>query len=104
MYPEATFLRNLEINGSEAAEIGLVTHVSDSPRDAALELAREIAGKSPNAIRSAKTLLQESRAIDHSAGLELEARLQASLIGRPNQKEAVLSNIEKRAASYEDPA
>ena len=100
---ELTFTGRV-ISGSEAAEIGLVTHVSDSPRDAALELAREIAGKSPSAIRAAKTLLQESRAVDHSAGLELEARLQTSLIGRPNQKEAVLSNIEKRTASYEDPA
>lgn len=100
---ELTFTGRI-VSGSEAAELGLVTHVSETPLEAALEMAHEIAGKSPSAIRTAKQLLQESRGVDGSAGLELEARLQASLIGGSNQKEAVLSNIEKRAASYEDPA
>lgn len=100
---ELTFTGRI-VSGSEAAEIGLVTRVSETPREAALEMAHEIAGKSPSAIRTAKQLLRESRGVDHSAGLQIEARLQASLIGGSNQKESVLSNIEKRAASFEDPA
>lgn len=99
---ELTFTGRV-VSGEEAAEIGLVTHVSENPRESALELAREIAGKSPHAIRSAKDLLEQSRTIDPKEGLRLEASRQAELIGRPNQKEAVLSNIEKREPSYEDP-
>jgi hypothetical protein len=35
--------------------------------------------------------------------LRLEARLQAGLIGKPNQVEAVRANMEKRTASFDDP-
>ena len=34
--------------------------------------------------------------------IELEEKLQVGLIGTPNQKEAVMSNFEKRAANYKD--
>ena len=36
-------------------------------------------------------------------GLRLEEKLQRSLLGRPNQIEAVRSNLEKRTARFEDP-
>jgi enoyl-CoA hydratase/carnithine racemase len=91
------------ISGSEAAELGIATHVSDTPREAALELAREIAGKSPDAIRAAKRLLNDAPYADLRAGLQAEAKLQRGLMGRPNQVEAVQSNIGKRAPVFEDP-
>ena len=91
------------VSGSEAVALGLATHVCDDPLDAALDLAREIALRSPDAIRSTKKLLDASGYGSTAEGLDLEARLQAGLLGTPNQKEAVLSNLEKRAPRYRDP-
>jgi enoyl-CoA hydratase/carnithine racemase len=91
------------ISGAEAAELGIATHVSDTPREAALEFAREIAGRSPDAIRAAKRLLNESDQVGVEEGLRLEAQLQATLIGRPNQIEAIQANLEGRAPDFRDP-
>ena len=91
------------LSGSEAAALGLATHVSDTPHEAALELAREIAGKSPSAIRAGKQLLDASGLLDLEAGLRLEERLQSSLMGKPNQVESVRANAEKREPKFTDP-
>jgi len=90
------------VEGPEAVELGLATRVSERPLDDALELATTIASKSPSAIRASKQLLNETRDLDTAAGLALEAKLQTGLIGRPNQIEAVRSNLEKRPPKYED--
>jgi len=92
------------VSGGEAAALGLVTQVCDDPLEAAREMARSIAAKSPDAIRAAKQLLDASGLVDLDTGLRLEAELQASLIGSPNQIESVKANLEKREARYEDPA
>lgn len=92
-----------EISGEEALHLGLATRVVAEPYAAALELARDIAGRSPDAIRAAKRLLNESVLLDRKAGLRLEANLQRSLIGTPNQLEAVMANIQKRSPSFADP-
>ncbi|UYN95789.1 MAG: crotonase/enoyl-CoA hydratase family protein [Enhydrobacter sp.] len=89
-------------DGAEARELGFVTRVVDDPRAAALETAREIAGKSPDAIRAAKRLLNDAVAVDAAAGLMTESVEQQKLIGSPNQLEAVLSNLQKRAPNYRD--
>jgi len=99
---ELTFTGRV-VSGTEAVELGLATHLSDTPREAALEMAREIASKSPHAIRAAKKLLNESGLTDVATGLALEASLQMSLIGRPNQVEAVKANMEKRPPHFTDP-
>lgn len=90
------------LSGTEAKELGLVTHVVDDPLAAALELAAEIASKSPDAIRRAKTLFEESWFADERAGLELESVLQTELIGSPNQVEAIQANFQKRAPQFQD--
>ena len=46
--------------GKEAKELGLATRVSEKPLEDALALAAEIASKSPDAIRAAKRLLNET--------------------------------------------
>ena len=92
------------ISGSEAHELGLATRVSDCPLDDALELAREIASKSPAAIRAGKKLLNASVQVGLEEGLRLEAKLQADLIGSPNQVEAVRANLEKRPPAFQDPS
>ncbi|WP_312166127.1 crotonase/enoyl-CoA hydratase family protein [Phenylobacterium sp.] len=88
--------------GEEAARIGLATRVCADPRAEALALAAEIAGKSPTAIRAAKRLLDMTLDADQHAILKAESVEQAALIGSPNQVEAVMSNLQKRAAAYAD--
>jgi len=90
------------VEGPEAVELGLATRVSERPLDDALELAATIASKSPSAIRADKRLLNETRNMDVAGGLALEAELQVGLIGKPNQIEAVRSNLEKRPPKFED--
>jgi enoyl-CoA hydratase/carnithine racemase len=92
---ELTFTGRV-LSGEDAKELGLVTHVSDDPLAHAMELAREIAGKNPDAIRAGKQLLETSWHADERTGLELESSLQMALIGSDNQKEAVMANFEKR--------
>jgi enoyl-CoA hydratase/carnithine racemase len=67
-----------------------------------MELAREIASKSPSAIRAGKRLLNEAVQGSLGAGLALEADIQRTLIGQPNQVEAVKANLENRDPSFED--
>lgn len=98
---ELTFTGRI-LSGTEAHQLGLVTHVVDDPLASALELAREIAGKSPDAIRAGKKLLEESWRADERTGLELESKLQMDLIGTPNQVEAVKANFENRPPEFKD--
>jgi enoyl-CoA hydratase/carnithine racemase len=99
---ELTFTGRV-ISGTEAVELGLATRVEADPRSAALEAAAAIAAKSPDAIRSAKQLLDASGVVSVVEGLQLEEKLQRGLIGRANQVESVRANLEKRAPRFEDP-
>ena len=53
-------------------------------------------------MRANKRLLNAAVAIDAAAGLMMESVEQQKLIGSPNQLEAILSNLQKRAANYKD--
>jgi enoyl-CoA hydratase/carnithine racemase len=88
------------LSGTEAAELGVVTHVADDPLAAAQELAAEIARRSPDAMRAAKRLYDTSWHGPVEAGLLLETELQVGLIGSPNQIEAVRSGMAKEPASF----
>ncbi|MEV4678510.1 MULTISPECIES: crotonase/enoyl-CoA hydratase family protein [Actinomadura] len=96
---ELTFTGRM-VSGEDAARIGLATRVAADPRAAATDLAREIAGNSPDAVQSAKRLL--NRAADHDlAGQFLEeSRALGALRGSPNQVEAVRAYFEKRPPSF----
>lgn len=99
-------LRDLTYTGrifsaQEAMTYGLATRICDDPRAAALEAAREIAGKSPDAIRAAKRLLN-NLSVDPSPALLAESVEQQKLIGSANQTEAVRANLEKRAPKFAD--
>ena len=98
---ELTFTGRV-ISGEEAVSLGLATRTSAKPREDALALAAEIAGKSPDAVRAAKKLLQEAWQGTVAEGLQLEEALQRSLIGKPNQLEAVKANFEKGAPKFAD--
>ena len=91
------------LSGNEAQKLGLVTQVAEDPHAQAMSMAREIAGKSPDAIRAAKQLFETAWHADAKTGLELEAELQAGLIGTANQREAIAANFAKRAPEFNDP-
>jgi len=87
-------------SGEEAFQYGFATRVCADPRAEALATAREIAAKSPDAIRAAKRILNDAVQVDPKTGLTQESVEQGRLIGSPNQVEAVMSNLQKRAAVY----
>ena len=90
------------ISGSEALGLGLITAVKEDPLTAAIELAGEIASRSPQAIRAIKNLFDESWHPETERSLRLEAGLQSSLMGAPNQLEAVQANVQKRKPEFDD--
>jgi enoyl-CoA hydratase/carnithine racemase len=99
-------LRELTYTGrvfsaQEALSYGLATRICEDPRAAALEVALEIAQKSPDAIRAAKRLLN-NLSVDPGPALLAESVEQTKLIGAPNQTEAVRANIQKRAPRFTD--
>lgn len=98
---ELTFTGRI-FTGEEALKLGLATRVSTDPHGDALKLAEEIASKSPDAIRAGKRLFNLAADADQKAILFDETKEQVGLIGSPNQVEAVMSNLQKRAASYAD--
>src|SRR5437879_5201098 len=99
-------LRELTYTGrifsaQEALSYGLATRICDDPRAAAFEVAREIAGKSAEAIRAAKRMLN-NLSVDPGPALLADSVQKMNLPGRPNQLEAVRANIEKRAPRFAD--
>jgi enoyl-CoA hydratase/carnithine racemase len=96
---ELTFTGRV-VEAEEALQLGLVTSVNENPRDAALEMAAAIAKRNPNAITYGKYLLDNTWHGDEYEGLKAEERLQAKILKTPNQIEAVMSELEGRAANY----
>ncbi len=91
------------LSGSDAKEAGFVTSLSDDPLETAQALAREIAGRSPDAIRAFKRLVNDSWQNDAAASMRREAELQLAIMGGANQTEAVAANMQKRAPDFGDP-
>ncbi len=98
---ELTFTGRV-FSGEEAFAYGLATRVCADPRAEALAVAREIAGRNPDAIRAAKRLLNAAPTSDPAVGLKEESREQIALIGSPNQVEAVMANLQKRPPAFVD--
>jgi enoyl-CoA hydratase/carnithine racemase len=90
-------------SGEEAHSLGLVTRVASEPLAAATELARAIAARSPDAVRRAKRLYDESWTAGADQSLALEAELQLELIGSPNQLAAVAAGVDGSPAEFADP-
>jgi enoyl-CoA hydratase/carnithine racemase len=89
-------------NGAEAVSLGVATRVCADPHGDAMALAREIAGRNPHAIRAAKRLFAVAADADPATILKAESVEQGALIGSPNQIEAVMSAMEKRAGTFAD--
>lgn len=69
--------------------------------DTALDLAREIAGKSPSAMRLQKEAISLSERMDPSMGYHVEQLFTAILSGHPHAKEAAAAFLEKRKPNFE---
>lgn len=89
-------------DGNEALRLGLATRVCADPHADALALARQIAERSPKAVRAAKRLLDMSADADARQILLAESQEQAKLIGSAEQTEAVAARLQKRAGRFVD--
>jgi len=89
-------------SAEEAVTLGFATRVAADPLAEALQMAHDIARKSPDAIRAGKRLL--NAAMSHGAAdlLLAESIEQKALIGSFNQAEAVRANMERRAPRFRD--
>ena len=74
------------LSGTDAKAVGLVSHVADDPMAKALELANEIAGRSPDAVLAAKRVLNAMVSQPDSDTLALEKRWQRRLLLGKNFK------------------
>lgn len=92
-----------EVFGAEAAlGWGFVTEIAEDPLARALALAAEIAARSPEAVRAAKRLIGETALMAPGDALLAESAAQEGLLGKPNQIEAVMAGMEKRAPDFRD--
>ncbi len=88
------------VSAEQALAWGLVTEIADDPVQAAQDLAAEIAGKSPSAIRTAKALITSGETLDDAALLLEESRVQIDLIGKPDQMEVIAAQMQGRAPVF----
>ncbi|MDF7777595.1 crotonase/enoyl-CoA hydratase family protein [Sphingomonas sp. AOB5] len=89
-----------EFGAEEAQAFGFVTRLAGDPHAEAMALARAIAGRNPQAVRAAKRLAGHEG--DAAAILMAESLEQAALLRTPNQMEAVMANMQKRAPVFSD--
>jgi enoyl-CoA hydratase/carnithine racemase len=93
---------NREFSGTEALGLGFATYVDENPHAKAMAIAQDIANRNPEAMREAKALFNEFADLDEDAILIAESIRQARVIRTPNQIEAVMAGMQKRAASFSD--
>jgi enoyl-CoA hydratase/carnithine racemase len=93
---------NREFSGAEAEKIGLATYVELDPLAKANAIAEIIANKNPHAIRAAKRLSAGMIERETDAILLEESIEQHAVIRSPNQVEAVMAAMAKRAPDFQD--
>ena len=87
-------------DGNEALQLGLVTKVSKEPLIAAKEYAELLLKKSPDVLKGAKRLIDQSWVAPNGEGLKIESDIQGSIMGYENNMEAVMATIQKRPARF----
>ncbi|WP_170443489.1 crotonase/enoyl-CoA hydratase family protein [Ruegeria arenilitoris] len=88
------------IGAAQAADWGLVTSLSDDPLTEAIALAEDIAGRSPSAIRAAKRLIEVAETKSRAEVLLAESAEQVELIGKPDQMEVVMAQMQGRKPEF----
>lgn len=92
-----------DFDDHEALRLGLATEPADDPVARAEEIARVLLTRSPDAVRTIKPLALSGRAGDPIQGLHDQIRASASLVGTPNQMEAVRAAFENREPTFGEP-
>lgn len=97
-------LRGRVLDAAEAQRWGLVNAVCEQERllEVAGEWARELAGKGPLALRSAKEVMWRSRGMDPDAALRFEERMSYAAEVSEDAHEGVRAFAERRSASFSD--
>lgn len=72
------------ITGTQACEIGLVSHVSEEPMHHALQLASEISERSPDAVAGIKSLFNATTNLSEYRTLAMERKWQLRLLRGSN--------------------
>lgn len=93
---------NREFSGADALGLGLATFVEGDPLSRAQAIAAEIATRNPESVRAAKRLFDVMDDADTDAILLAESREQEGVIRKPNQVEAVMAGMQKRAPVFTD--
>lgn len=96
---ELTYTHRI-FSGTEAVQYGFATHATEDPHSAAMKLAREIASKSPDAIVTAKRVINAAPYLNPEEGLLLESQAQEKVLLKENQLEAVFAGMQKRAGKF----
>jgi len=91
-----------QFNGTEAKAMGLVSRVSDDPMAEAMNFARELAERSPDAVAASKLLFNRSWNATDKTALDWETKLQKKVLGRANQRIAVARNSGSPDKPYQD--
>lgn len=104
-YVRQDLLRELSYTGEvfsgvEGKEYGFCTKLSEEPVSDALQTARNIATKNPDAIRANKRLLNEQNYLNPLQGLMAESMEQVLIAGGSNLKEAISARLEKRSPQF----
>ncbi|MEO0368228.1 MAG: crotonase/enoyl-CoA hydratase family protein [Pseudomonadota bacterium] len=86
----------------DALRWGFITAIVDDPLEHAYSVANEIVVRNPHAVRAAKQILDKANYQTQAEGLLFESTTQDQILGTPNQIEAVMSQMERRAPNYED--
>ena len=89
-------------DGTEAKAMGLVSRVSDDPMAEAMNFARELAERSPDAVAASKLLFNRSWNATDKTALDWETKLQKKVLGRANQRIAVARNSGSPDKPYQD--
>ena len=90
------------VSGEQALGYGLVTSLATDPRAAARDLARDIAARNPDAVRSIVRLLRMGAPPLSQPALVAERTEMVANIGSPNQREAVAAAREGRLPVFAD--
>lgn len=93
---------NREFNGEEARSLGFATYVESDPVGRAMDIAAQIAVKHPAAIRESKAICNSVPDLDEDAILMAESVAQDRVIRTPDQVEAVMAAMEKRAPVFSE--
>lgn len=94
------------LNGTQAAEIGLVNHVvpqnesADAAYHKALEIAKMIIPNGPIGVKMAKTAISRGLEVDLGTGLSIEEACYAQVIPTKDRIEGLTAFREKRRPDY----